>query len=111
MTVLHQRLHAATLVGMLFAAGCTSVKTIHPVAHPAATPYAELKAGDTVQIRKGDGRRTMIVVRQITSDAIVSSTGVYYRHDEIVRLERRTFNFWRTFALGVVVYLYLPFLM
>ena len=110
MTVLHQRLNAAMVACLLFAAGCTSVKTIHSVPHPAATPYAELKAGDTVHIRKVDGRRTMITVKRITSEAIVSSAGVHYRHDEIVRLERRTFDFWRTFALGVIVYLYAPFL-
>ena len=110
MTVLHQRLTAAMVVCLLFAAGCTSVKTIHSVAHPAATPYAELKAGDSVHIRKADGRRTIITVKRITSEAIVSSAGVHYRHDEIVRLERRTLNFWRTFALGVIVYLYAPFL-
>ena len=110
MTVLHQRLNDAMVVCLLLGAGCTSAKTIHSVAHPAATPYAQLKAGDTVHIRKGDGRRTMIIVKQITSEAIASAAGVHYRHDEIVRLERRTFNFWRTFALGVIVYLYLPFL-
>jgi uncharacterized lipoprotein YajG len=101
-----KRLIASVVVWVAAAsAGCTSMRTIHPVTEPATPIFDSVKVGDTVVVQTRDGRRDRFVVRQIDGDAIVSEQGVRYTRADISQLQRRSVSTWKTVLLvGAAVY-------
>jgi hypothetical protein len=81
------------------AAGCTSMKTIHPTAPPSAPPFHGVQAGDIVRVETRDGRHDRFTVQQIDGDVLVADTGARYALADIVRLQRRSFSPVRTALL------------
>jgi hypothetical protein len=81
------------------AAGCTSMKTIHPTGSPSAPPFHAVQAGDDVRVETRDGRRDRFTVQQIDGDVLVADTGARYALADIVQLQRRSFSPVRTALL------------
>ena len=108
-----KRLIACVVVCVAAAsAGCTSMKTIHPVTDPAMRTFGSVNAGDTVVVEMRDGRRARFVVQQVDGDTILSNDGVRYARADIAQLQRRSVSTWKTAllvaaAIFAALYVYL----
>lgn len=102
--MLLRRLTACALVCLLPTSACTSMKTVRPVTAPGQPIYGDLKAGDTVSVETRDGQRQRFVVQQIDGDTIVAPGGQRFAHEEIVKLQRKSFSGPRTAGLVAGVF-------
>jgi 3-dehydroquinate synthase class II len=80
------------------------MKTLR-IEDPKASPFARLKAGDTVVVHTKDGKTDRFVVAAVHEDALVSVNGGRYQSDEIAKIERKSISVPRTVGLSIAVYL------
>lgn len=106
MTTYRRRVASLLLCSVLMTSvGCTSMKTIRPVAVPGeAAAFPNLKQGDTVAVRTKAGRTARFVIQQVDGDTIIAPDGVRYPSADIAELKLRSFSAPKTSGLiaGVV---------
>ena len=102
---LHQRVIACLLTCSVLAAtvGCTTMRTIVPVADPTVDAFTKIRRFDTVDVETRDGQRVRFVVGAVERDALISEDGVRYSRTDILQVHHKAPNGWGTVALVMVL--------
>ena len=100
---MYRRLCVWILCVVVSTVSCTSMKQVR-LEDPPAPPFGRVKAGDTVTVFTKDGRTNRFVVAEVVGREIVSKNGGRYDRDEVVKLERKSFNVTRSVLLGLGIY-------
>jgi len=85
--MLSPRLIAAALIGSMSFTGCTSLKTVRPVA-PGEPPPRAVQSGDDVVVLTRDGASARFVVQQVDGETLIATDGRRFAGSDVVRVER-----------------------
>jgi hypothetical protein len=96
--MLSQRFIAAVLVIAMTLAGCTSLKTVRPIA-PGEPPPTPVQSGDEVVVLTRDGTSARFVVQQVEGETLIAADGRRFAGSDLVRVERKETSRPKTIGL------------